>query len=183
LVSFSYGHLSPLLRPYGYAVFTSSSCRLFDSPSSSLPFLVGSKLPSADLWSSTVPSQSISLSSSTALFSLQALPHARFVAYWHRAFGSPSLTTFMKALSRGFIHGIPDLTTSLLRKLPPLSLSTAFGHLDTLRQGIASTTRPPPRASLYRTVFSLLFSPPPERFLARNGRPPTSQVVFPSPLP
>jgi hypothetical protein len=109
-----------------------------------MPFLVGSKLPSADLWSFTVPSPSISLSSSTALFSLQALPHARFVAYWHRAFGSPSLTTFMKALSRGFIHGIPDLTTSILRKFPPLSLSTAFGHLDTLRQGIASTTRSPP---------------------------------------
>jgi hypothetical protein len=29
------------------------------------------------------------------------------VAYHHRSFGSPSLSTFLRALSRGYIHGIP----------------------------------------------------------------------------
>jgi hypothetical protein len=78
------------------------------------------------------------------LFSLQELPHAKFVAYWHRAFGSPSLPTFLDALSANFIRNIPRLTSALVRKYPPLSLSTSYGHLDTLRQGIASTRKPLP---------------------------------------
>jgi hypothetical protein len=82
----------------------------------------------------------------TALFSLRCLPQARFVSYLHRCFGSPSLSTFLRALSRGYIHGIPQLTHTLVRKFPPLSLATAFGHLDQLRQGVASSRKiPPPR--------------------------------------
>ncbi len=64
---------------------------------------------------------------------------ARFVAYWHRAFGSPSLSTFHRALKHGFIRGIPHLTHHLVAKYPPLSLSTSFGHLDMLRKGISSS--------------------------------------------
>jgi hypothetical protein len=63
------------------------------------------------------------------------------VAYWHRAFGSPSLSIFVKALTKGFIHGIPLLTPKLVSKYPPLSLSTSFGHLNTLRKGISSTRK------------------------------------------
>jgi hypothetical protein len=70
------------------------------------------------------------------------------VAYHHRSFGSPSLSTFLRALSRGYIHGIPLLTHTLVRKFPPLSLATAYGHLDTLRQGVASTRRTPPPTCL-----------------------------------
>ncbi len=76
------------------------------------------------------------------LFTLQELPCARFVAYWHRAFGSPSLSTFINALISDFIS-IPRLTPALVRKYPPLSCATSFGHLDTLRQGIASPRRSP----------------------------------------
>jgi hypothetical protein len=72
------------------------------------------------------------------LFTLQELPCARFVACWHRAFGSPSLSTLIDALASDFIS-IPRLTPALVRKYPPLSCGTSFGHLDTLRQGIAST--------------------------------------------
>ena len=68
------------------------------------------------------------------------MPVARFVAYWHRCFGSPSLSTFKRALSRGFIT-VPHLTAKLVSRYPPLSLSTSFGHLDTLRKGIASSRR------------------------------------------
>jgi hypothetical protein len=77
----------------------------------------------------------------SANFTLSSLPFARFVSYMHRAFGSPSISTFTRALSRGFIHGISTLTASLVRKFPPLSLSTSFGHLDLLRQGSASTRK------------------------------------------
>jgi hypothetical protein len=41
-------------------------------------------------------------------------------------------------LSRGFIT-VPHLTAKLVSRYPPLSLSTSFGHLDTLRKGIASS--------------------------------------------
>ncbi len=52
-----------------------------------------------------------------------------------------SISTFTRAISRGFIHGITTLTASLVRKFPPLSLSSSYGHLDLLRKGLASPRR------------------------------------------
>ncbi len=52
------------------------------------------------------------------------------------------MSTFIDALASDYIS-IPRLTPALVRKYPPLSCGTAFGHLDTLRQGIASTRRSP----------------------------------------
>jgi hypothetical protein len=114
------------------------SCSFFDSPTSTVPFLTGRKTDDSDLWHLSVPHTSVASSHSaaaplnppSAFFSLQSLTTARFVAYWHRAFGSPSLSTFLRALKLGYIHGIPLLTPKLVSKYPPLSLSTSFGHLD-----------------------------------------------------
>ncbi len=109
--------------------------------------LTGSKALSSDLWFFSVPPSPIPRALHTALFSLASLPAARFVAYHHRSFGSLSLSTFLRALSRGHIHGIPLLTHTIARKFL-LSLATAYGHLDTLRQGVASTRRTPPHPCL-----------------------------------
>ncbi len=131
--------------------------QFFDSPSSVTPFITGAKTAGSDLWHITVPPTSpLPLSPPSALFTLQALPSARFVAYWHRAFGSPSISTFIRALTRGFIRNIPALTAALVRKFPPPSLSTSFGHLNTLRRGIAST-----RLKLSPTAVALGSSSPP----------------------
>ena len=112
--------VSPLIRPHGHALFTNTSVAFFDSPSSVTPFLTGAKTVGSDLWHITVPPTSpLPISPPSALFTLQALPSARFVAYWYRAFGSPSLSTFVRALTRGFIRNIPVLTTALVRKFPP----------------------------------------------------------------
>ena len=116
--------VSPLIRPHGHAVFTSTSCLFFDSPTAPLPFLQGTKAPLDDLWYLQVPSLPLPNHTPSIFFSLQELPHARFVAYWHHAFGSPSLSTFLDALSSNFIRNIPRLTAALVRKYPPLSLST-----------------------------------------------------------
>jgi hypothetical protein len=132
--------VSPLI-PHGHAVFTNLSCSFFDSSTSSVPFLSGLKAVEADLWHLSVPLVPVApslavaapLPCSSALFSLQSLPAARFVAYWHRAFGSPPLSTFIKALTKGYVHGIPLPTAKLVSKYPPLSLSISFGHLDTLQ--------------------------------------------------
>jgi hypothetical protein len=132
----------PLIRPQGRCVFTNTSCLFFDAPDSTAPFLQGSKTPDSDLWFLQVPTPSTLHHAPSTLFTLQELPCARFVAYWHRAFGSPSLSTFIDALASDFIS-IPRLTPTLVRKYSPLSCATSFGHLDTLRQGISSTRRSP----------------------------------------
>jgi hypothetical protein len=138
----------PLLRPNGHAIFTSTSVAIFDAIFTSTPFLTGSKALSSDLRFFSFPQTPIPRALNTAFFSFASLPAARFFAYHHRSFGSPSLFTFLRALSRGYIHGIPLLIHIIARKFPPLSLATAYGHFDTLQQGVASThsprTGPPP---------------------------------------
>ena len=122
--------VSPLIRPEGRAVFSNTSVLFFDSPLAILPFLTGSKTAQSDLWSLSIPPPATpipTLSPPVALFTLQELPAAKFVAYWHRSFGFPSLSTFLRALSRKFIC-IPNLTTKLVRRFPPLALATSYGH-------------------------------------------------------
>jgi hypothetical protein len=140
--------VSPLIRPKGHAVFSNHSCFFFDSPQATSPFLTGSKREDADLWFLQVPSVPKPHHSPSILFTLQELSNARFVAYWHRACGSPSLSTFIDALSSNFIRNIPRLTAAIVRKYPPLSIATSYGHLDTLRQGIASTRKLPSSSAL-----------------------------------
>ncbi len=146
--------ISPLIRPHGVAIFTPTSVKIFDKTDSPIPFLSGTKSSNSDLWFFSAPQPHILPSPSTALFSLSSLPLARFVAYHYRSFGSPSISTFFRALSRDYIHGIPQLTPKLVRKFPLLSLATSYGHLDTLRQGVASIRRVPPS-----TCLSLLSLP------------------------
>ena len=67
-----------------------------------------------------------------------------FVNFWHGAFGSPALSTFIPAVERGFIR-IPGLTPAKIRRHPPNPLATAYGHLDATRKGFRSTkSRQPP---------------------------------------
>ena len=47
--------ISPLLRPNGHAIFTPTSVSIYDTPTSPLPFLTGSKTSSSDLWFFSVP--------------------------------------------------------------------------------------------------------------------------------
>ncbi len=81
--------ISPLIRPQGVAIFTSTSVTVFDTPTSTTPFLSGTKSPHSYLWFFTAPRPFIPSSPPTALFSVNSLPLARFVAYHHRSFGSP----------------------------------------------------------------------------------------------
>ena len=66
---------------------------------------------------------------------------ADFVNFWHGAFGSPALSTFIPAVEKGFIR-IPGLTASKIRRHPPNPLATAYGHLDATRKGFRSTKQP-----------------------------------------
>jgi hypothetical protein len=67
-------------------------------------------------------------------------------------------------------HGIPLLTHTLVRNFPPLSLATAFGNLDTLRKGIASTRLLPPLTCLSADFLVPLESSPPNPSKTRKTR-------------
>jgi len=62
-----------------------------------------------------------------------------FVAFMHAAFGSPCVSTFLRALRRNWLDTIPRLTAALVSANRPTSIATALGHLDQKRQGIDST--------------------------------------------
>ena len=68
--------------------------------------------------------------------------NAETVAWFHAALGSPPITTFIRAVERGYLSGLP-ITTALIRKNPPASLATDQGHLQRRRQGLQSTKQLP----------------------------------------
>jgi hypothetical protein len=79
------------LNPPRILVCPITKHQLCDLPSLSLfvnlPFLQSQKYILIPSLAPSIPP----LSSPVALFTLQELPAAKFVAYWHRSFGSPSL--------------------------------------------------------------------------------------------
>ena len=71
-----------------------------------------------------------------------ALPSDKsFVAFMHATFGSPAISTFLRALRLGWLDTIPRLTAALVSTHRPNSVATALGHLDQKRQGLDSTTK------------------------------------------
>ena len=67
---------------------------------------------------------------------------ADFVNFWHAAFGSPAVSTFLSAIDNSFIR-VPGLTATKVRRHPPNAVATAYGHLHATRQGIKSTKKIP----------------------------------------
>jgi hypothetical protein len=132
--------------------------------------------PNPATWSITVPPPP--LSQATALLTtsltpaqvfnsrtcaLSTVPHihnlsdASFVACHHRAFGSPALSTFLRAMRKGRFPSLPRLAAKLVLQNPPLSPHTAFGHLDLMRQNLHSSRKPdPPASTLHAAVSPLL---------------------------
>ena len=69
--------------------------------------------------------------------------HVQLVEYLHKAFFSPTKTTFTKAIGSNNVHTQPGLTEEPVNKHLPKSISTARGHMASERKGLHSTTRPP----------------------------------------
>ena len=73
-----------------------------------------------------------------------SLPSDRqFVRFMHAAFGSPAISTFLRALRNGYLSTIPRLTSALVCRYKPNPEATAMGHLDRQRQGLDSTSTLP----------------------------------------
>ena len=65
--------------------------------------------------------------------------NAQRVAFYHACFGSPALSTFTKALDHDLL--LPGIDAQMVRRNPPTTIATAFGHLDQSRQGTGSMSR------------------------------------------
>jgi hypothetical protein len=63
-----------------------------------------------------------------------------FVNFWHAAYGSPAVSTFVSAIDNNFIR-VPGLTAAKVRRNPPNSLATAYGQLHAFRKGLHSTKK------------------------------------------
>ena len=108
--------------------------------------------------------------------SIHNVSDASFVLYHHRAFGSPVLSTFLKAIRAGYLASIPRLTATIVLRNPPLSLATSFGHLDACRKGLHSTRQsfPPSLLALTRAQHrATLTNTPPLTPIPLHVPPPT----------
>jgi hypothetical protein len=74
-----------------------------------------------------------------ANLSLRLESDAEYVAFSHEAFGSPAVSTFHNAVSKGYLGNYPRLTAQMISANRPNTVATAKGHLDQTRKGMWST--------------------------------------------
>ena len=126
------------------ATFTSNSVEVTDRKGTII--LSGAKNLQDLLWTLPIPISLLepSLSykqsgSSLANLAIHNTHDAEFVQFVHATFGSPSVSTFHRALRQGYLDSFPRITARMVRRNPPNTIATAMGHLDRVRQGMAST--------------------------------------------
>ena len=75
--------------------------------------------------------------------SVLSLPSDRkFVQFTYVSFGSsPAISTYKRAIRKGYLSTIPRLTSAFFSKHTPNSVASAMGHLDRRRQGLDSTKK------------------------------------------
>ena len=162
------------------ATFRADAVEVIDSSGNVI--LSGSKQIEDLLWHLPIPipSQLPPLPASSHLaaptcsnFAMHNSHDAEFVKFVHAAFGSPSVSTFHRAVRQGFLRSFPRITARMIRLNPPNSVATAKGHLDRVRQGLASTKATTPALSLPSLPFTLE-SPSPGLDSIDSADPPLS---------
>ena len=119
--------------------------------------LSGSKEPDALLWTVQFPAPQESTPVLAPVFPIPApfgdinsvirsQSDADYVRLIHATLGSPPISSFLRALDRGYLDTIPRLNARMVRRNEPHSPATAYGFLDQTRQGQRSTrpTSSPP---------------------------------------
>ena len=66
---------------------------------------------------------------------------SQMVNFYHATAFSPTKSTFIKAIQRGFLQSWPGLTTKNVQKYLQSTLATGKGHLDQTRKNQRSTTK------------------------------------------
>ncbi len=73
--------------------------------------------------------------------------------FYHATLGSPAISTFTEAASRGYFDCFPQLTVQKIRRNKHHTIATSFGHLDQTHKNYKST-KPRPK------ITSPITSPP-----------------------
>lgn len=76
------------------------------------------------------------------LFSPTVQTKANSVKFAHQSMCSLRITTFLKAIQRGFLKGCPNISAKGVTRYLNPSPATAKGHMKRPHQGIQSTTKP-----------------------------------------
>ena len=138
LVPFANLGCTGVFKPYSFHIFKGSS---------RTAILSGSRKDTNALWRVPLESHCDSDSDgipppapSTGLYieanAVSIQDNASYVRFVHACLGYPSPTTFLRAVSAGYITGpdqFPRLTAKMVRRHLPNSLATAKGHLDRTR--------------------------------------------------
>ena len=141
------------------ATFTSNAVKVMDKHGTVI--LSGSKNLHDLLWSLPLPiptpdsahppQSSLPLSN----FAIHNTHDAEFVQFVHAAFGSPAVSTFHRAVRQGYLKSFPRITARMIRRNPPNPIATAMGHLDRVRQGMASTKPSAPSLAIPQVPFDV----------------------------
>ncbi len=122
--------------------------------SNQLPVLRGLRDAKSGLWMVPLGDQPTASGWACALNALPSqATQAQLVAFYHASMGSPAISTLTAAIDDGYIK-LPGLSSALVRKYPPDLTATAKDHLDLIRQGLQSTTRPPNEQHIERSCSS-----------------------------
>jgi hypothetical protein len=128
------------------AIFSKNGFKLF-GPNQSTPFLTGSRSPGQSLWKVNISMQTVSdhipppypIKEKGLYIEANCISHhdnASYVRFVHAAMGYPAPSTFMTAVTNGYITGpgqYTKLTPKMVRKHMPNAIATARGHLDKAR--------------------------------------------------
>ena len=123
------------------AVYTADAVRILDSNGSIV--LAGWRSPSTRLWMIDLPAPDPgACTEAPPLYASAVIHHendSQLVKFYHATLGSPAISTFIEAASRGFLDCFPQLTVTKIRRNKPHTLATSFGHLDQTRKNYKST--------------------------------------------
>lgn len=128
--------LSQLTNQNCTVLLTNSAITVHDSDDRLI--MHGTKAPTDALWPLTAVSQPAP-APHCANLSVRNRLDAEKVNWAVATLGSPSASTLLAALDRGYLDGFPQLTASMVRNNWPNSTATAFGHLHANRSGQRST--------------------------------------------
>ena len=155
---------------FGIRVLCKAGCKvIFDIDKCDVYYqnkiiLRGQKDPSTDLWTLPIvippaqvrttqrshhsmngpprPGPCIGRAPHTVLagFTHSVRTRANAVKFAHQSLCNPRISTLLKAVRKGFLHGCPNINETLILKYLNPSPATAKGHMKRPRQGIRSTT-------------------------------------------
>jgi hypothetical protein len=136
--------LAPLTRQGCSVIFTDTSVSVVKDGK---VLMEGSKQPHDTLWplplSFEPPAPAPSgLPVDHALLAITNQSNAEYVQFSHATFGSPPVSTFIRATTKGYLGSWPRLTARMIRQNRPNPIATHIGHLDRNRQGQRSTHPP-----------------------------------------